>query len=729
MRTTSCAARGRPLAALLFLLVAVTAYAGLGLGQSVVVDQSIAWSEQESTTGQVEEPRYADVTLRVSGRGPIDGYPVDCVLVVDTSATADLANAKAFALDLVDQFDGNDRIALVSYATTARTELPLTSDRARLKAAIGDLTTGGKSALGLAMQMARRQLLETGRDDAILVEILLSDGQSNAGLEPSVEGEVAADVGIHIVSVGIGNLINRTLLEGFAAETGGLFFVRPTVEALLEIERLFDVEIAATGVRVDKRLPVGLRFVSATPKPSEVNLLPDGTTSVLWRMAELRIGQEIAIGMTLEAVEDGAWSRADESLVTYADFRGVVGSVAMPLANWPPMARFAVQPEDPTTSDMIEFVDRSEDTNGDGDIVGWHWRFGDGNESFQQHPRHRYPEQGTYRVELTVIDDHGATSVPYSSEVTVGNTAPFASFTTQRVQPEEQPEDEAVMSDRPRVGVEITLDASGSYDLDDTIERYLWDFDADGTVDRTTESPDVEHTFDEPGEHRIILTVVDAEGAKASVEKSFDVLATVTAERMLQTGLPNDWTLPNGVVQVTLSLELNTLVHGMAITETVPAGWTFTPVENDGATLRQKGQTMEWLFLEKFEPDSGEAQREIRYTLTAPEAASEKVEATISGTLGSSSPRIRQTIGGEDRVTATSILPVPVVISRWDVESGIVDPYLGETIGFDQIQYAVSLWLSEGTVPFTGERTVPLATMQDLIAYWLTGHSVHDPLP
>jgi hypothetical protein len=45
------------------------------------------------------------------------------------------------------------------------------------------------------------------------------------------------------------------------------------------------------------------------------------------------------------------------------------------------------------------------------------------------------------------------------------------------------------------------------------------------------------------------------------------------------------------------------------------------------------------------------------------------------------------------------------------------------------VQYAVALWLSGDTVPNTGGQRVDLITIQDLIAYWLTGSSVHDPLP
>ena len=729
MRTTSCAARGRPLAALLFLTAVLTLSWTVAVAQSVYVNQTIEWSDEQETTRLGGEPSLADVTLHIEGLGPASGYPVDCVLIIDTSSTADLSTAKSFAFDLIDQFAGEDRIALVSYATTARLDVPLTRDRVKLKTAIGDLATGGKSALGVAMQMARRELLETGRGDAILVEVLLSDGQSNTGLEPSVEGEVAAETGIHIVSVGIGNLINRSLLEEFASRTEGLFYRYPSEEALLAIDERFDVDIAARDIRIDKRLPKGLNFVSASPKPSQVTTLSDGTTSLIWRISELVIGQELAIEMEIEAYETGAWSREAESLLTYADFRGVVGSIPIPTVNWPPMASFEYEPEDPTTSDMIEFADLSEDTNDDGEIVAWRWDFGDGDVSFEQSPRHRYPEQGAYEVRLTVIDDRGAASVAYASEVTVGNTLPFASFSTRGIDPIEAVDEDIMTADQPRVGVEILLDASGSYDLDNSIEWYMWDFDGDGVVDETTETSEITHAFSMPGEHRVVLIVVDEEGAQATVEKTINVIATVTTLRTIESGLPDGWTIPSGVVHVTLSLGMNTTVNGLSVTETVPAGWAFAAVESDGATMRESGLTIEWLFLEKFIPGGVDSGREIHYTLTAPDTVGEIEQATITGKLGSSSPRITQAISGDDRVTASSILSIPVVISRWDVLAGAIDPYLGETIAFDQIQYAVSLWVSGETVPNTGDMTITLKTMRDLIAYWLTGSSVHDPLP
>jgi hypothetical protein len=102
------------------------------------------------------------------------------MFVIDVSATANLAEAKRFAFDLISIFSPQ-------------------------------VVTGGKSAFGDALQLARQELIANGRRDAILVEILLTDGQNNTGRDPQGEAEVAKEAGIKIVSVGIGNLINRGL--------------------------------------------------------------------------------------------------------------------------------------------------------------------------------------------------------------------------------------------------------------------------------------------------------------------------------------------------------------------------------------------------------------------------------------------------------------------------------------------------------------------------------------
>ncbi len=904
MRTTNKAARGGPLAALLLLLVVALSFSAVA-GERIRIEQTLEWAElEEGLTGL---PERVDLTLLLRGLGPIDGFPIDCMLIIDTSASADVAAAKAFAFDLIDQFDSQYRIGLVSYGTNARLDVPLAENRLALRTAIADLKDNGKSALGDALQVARRELTLAGREDAILVEILLSDGQSNAGIEAAVEGEIAAESGIRVITVGIGSLINRNLLQTFASDTGGLFFTRPTEAALAQIIDHLDTDVVASGVRIEKELPEGLRLISSTPSAYRVETDSHGITSAVWRVADLLIDQEIEIRLEIEAVEVGAWANDLDLLVTYTDFRGVEGSEVFPPPNWPPFAMFEYEPLAPTTVGIMTFTDLSEDTDEDGRIIAWAWEFGEQAVSSLQNPEYQFTERGAYTVRLTVTDDGGSKSIAYEQEITVGNASPIVGFVLRdpetmakivqlhldvitlldasmsfdldgdielykwdfdgdgiidlesesskteyafdepgelevtlivvddeggeetysqivdilsrvvamfeyeplipttaetisftdlsedmneegevitwawefgkdAVSSLQSPEyrfaergtytvrltvtddrgsksiayeqeiavgnavpiagfvlrDPETMAEivRPHLGVTTMLDASMSYDLDGDIELYKWDFDGDGIIDLKTESSDIEYAFQEPGEIELSLTVVDDEGKTEVYAKTVDILASVLAVRAIETCMPDDWTVPASVVQVSIVLSVNTLLSGLSVSETIPVGWTFAEVDNDGATLRQNGQTMEWLFLEKFLDDGINTQREIKYTLASPATIADYlVQSNVHGMVGSSSPRVSLTIAGDDRVTVVEVLPVPVVISRWNTIDSKLDPCLLELIAFDQIQYAVSLWLSGDEVPSSGGATINLLTMQDLIAYWLTDSSVHDPLP
>jgi hypothetical protein len=88
-----------------------------------------------------------------------------------------------------------------------------------------------------------------------------------------------------------------------------------------------------------------------------------------------------------------------------------------------------------------------------------------------------------------------------------------------------------------------------------------------------------------------------------------------------------------------------------------------------------------------------------------------------------------ETTMGEDKITLLKYLSIPLAISRWNTTTSAIDLCVGEKIAFDQIQYAISLWVSGSKVPMTSAGTIDLITMEELIAYWLTGSSVHDPLP
>jgi len=725
MRTTNHAARGLLPLAVLLVTLACTSWAVMGEG-TLRIDQALSPNEIY-VTGTEDEVTSALLTLSIEVVGPVVRYPIDCMFVIDISATSDLVQAREFAYDLIDQLGVDDRVGVVSYGTTARLDMPLTHNLGAAKRAIADLVATGKSAMGLGLQLARSEFEQIGRKEALFVEILISDGQSSVGPEPDEEGEAAARLGIQMIPVGLGTLINRNLLRSFAEETGGQFFESPSDRARADVVQSFDVYVAAHGVRVEKRLPTGLRMTDAWPEPTQVELHAGGASTIVWRLADLELGDATSIQMELEAREGGDWETDVSSTIRFDDFRGVTRTVEIPTLyltgiepNRAPIASFVVATELPYGVDsLVRFEDDSID--GDGEVVAWEWDFGDGTASADRDPEHRYTEEGTYVVSLVAIDEEGAASEAYEIAVTIDpNRPPMAAF--------------SIDADSVVDTVDAVLFEDASVDPDGEVAAWRWDF-GDGTTS-TEQNP--EHRYHTTGTFTVSLVAIDGSGEESEpyeAEIVVELGPRVTATRTIETCLPGDLTIPEATVGVVLTIEIVGTLNGLAVVETFPPGWTFVEGENDGATLRQTDDTAEWLFVEQLVGEYSNSQREIRYLLQAPAeitaAGSGAVQASIGGSLGSSSPRFEQPILGEDKLTLTEFLPIPIVISRWDSDAGEVrlceaEP---EIIDFAEIQYAISLWLSGDPVPRTDGLTIDIATMQELIGYWLTGRSVHDSLP
>lgn len=140
----------------------------------------------------------------------------------------------------------------------------------------------------------------------------------------------------------------------------------------------------------------------------------------------------------------------------------------------------------------------SADPDG-GAIQSWSWDFGDGNVGTGESPTHIYLTDGTYIVQLTVMDDEGQTSAvamttatidvrPVNHAPTADANGPYAAY----------------------VGEVVTFDGSGSSDPEDanTALAFAWDF-GDGSVG-SGQNP--AHSYANAGAFTVTLTVTDTGG-------------------------------------------------------------------------------------------------------------------------------------------------------------------------------------------------------------------------
>lgn len=88
----------------------------------------------------------------------------------------------------------------------------------------------------------------------------------------------------------------------------------------------------------------------------------------------------------------------------------------------------------------------------------------------------------------------------------------------------------------PRVGEEVTFDASASSDPDGVVEHYEWDFDNDGVIDSS--GPLVNYKFDQSGEYEVTLVVIDNGGLSDSLSHTVTIQGSIGAgKNILSFGL------------------------------------------------------------------------------------------------------------------------------------------------------------------------------------------------
>jgi len=171
------------------------------------------------------------------------------------------------------------------------------------------------------------------------------------------------------------------------------------------------------------------------------------------------------------------------------------------VSNVAPVPDFNWTPEIPTTSDNVQFNDHSIDF--DGTIISWHWGFGDGNTSTEQNPQHKYADNGSYTVTLTITDNDGAIST-ISKQITVANIPPMADFTWTPTNPTDL--DTISFTD-------LSTDSDGAVDV------WLWDF-GDGSV---SYDQNPQHKYADNGTYTVTLTIWDDDNASDTISKQITV--------------------------------------------------------------------------------------------------------------------------------------------------------------------------------------------------------------
>ena len=199
--------------------------------------------------------------------------PTNLVFLIDVSGSMSDPDKlpllkRAMAL-LVDQLDGRDRVAIVSYAGSDRVVLPPTAgdDKRTLLAAIDTLESGGSThasqGIVTAYQLARQSFMPGGNNRVILA----SDGDFNVGvtsrgdLEKLIERERQSGVYLTLLGFGEGNYRDDTM-EILADRGNGNYAY---IDSLLEAKKVLVKEMSGTMFALASDVKIQVEF-----NPAEV---------------------------------------------------------------------------------------------------------------------------------------------------------------------------------------------------------------------------------------------------------------------------------------------------------------------------------------------------------------------------------------------------------------------------------------------------------------------------
>ncbi|MCC7477362.1 PKD domain-containing protein [bacterium] len=243
--------------------------------------------------------------------------------------------------------------------------------------------------------------------------------------------------------------------------------------------------------------------------------------------------------------------------------------------NNPPVASLSPASQSGTLPLSINFNASGSTPGGDiGDsIVKYEWDFdGNGNwDGYGEDPTitHIYTGAGVFTARLRVTDEMGNQDIDTSTiTATVqGNNPPVASLLP--------------VTASGTVPLTVNFDASGSTaggDTGDSIVKYEWDWDGNGTWDGYGEDPTISFTYNNAGSFTAILRVTDEAGNQAvdtSAVNSQSDIATLDDEG--DTGRHPSMTIVNGYPAICYFDVSNQRLRYVRATDAAGTGWG-TPV-------------------------------------------------------------------------------------------------------------------------------------------------------
>nr|WP_298136709.1 VWA domain-containing protein [uncultured Pseudomonas sp.] len=225
------------------------------------------------------QSRLLRIAIKASDMQVAQLPPANLVFLVDVSGSMDrregLPMVQSTLKLLVEQLRAEDKVSLVVYAGSSSVVLEPTSgsDKAKIRAAIDQLSAGGSTAgesgIQLAYQQAQRGFIEGGINRILLA----TDGDFNVGISDfETLKQLAADkrkTGVSLTTLGFGtDNYNEQLMEQLADAGDGNYAY---IDNLREARKVLVDQLGSTLATVAKDVKIQVEFNPA--QVSEYRLL------------------------------------------------------------------------------------------------------------------------------------------------------------------------------------------------------------------------------------------------------------------------------------------------------------------------------------------------------------------------------------------------------------------------------------------------------------------------
>ena len=225
------------------------------------------------------ESRLLRIAIKASDLRVDELPPANLVFLVDVSGSMDrrdgLPMVQSTLKLLVEQLRAQDKVSLVVYAGSSSVVLQPTSgsDKAKIRAAIDQLTAGGSTAGESGIQLAYQQAQQGFIDGGINRILLATDGDFNVGISDfETLKQLAADkrkTGVSLTTLGFGtDNYNEQLMEQLADAGDGNYAY---IDNLREARKVLVDQLSSTLATVARDVKIQVEFNPA--QVSEYRLL------------------------------------------------------------------------------------------------------------------------------------------------------------------------------------------------------------------------------------------------------------------------------------------------------------------------------------------------------------------------------------------------------------------------------------------------------------------------